>query len=63
LGFFEGLSGVPRRPIEEGGHLCVILYIWGNFRFILTMVWDGVGLGPKGRGFSYEQLSRGVGVN
>jgi hypothetical protein len=35
----------------------------GILGVILTMVWDGVGLGPKGRGVSYEQLSRGVGVN
>jgi hypothetical protein len=30
FGLFEDLGGEPRRPAEEGGHLCVLLCIWGN---------------------------------
>jgi hypothetical protein len=29
--FFEVLFRVPRGGTEEGGPLCVFLYVWGNF--------------------------------
>jgi hypothetical protein len=40
--FFEGLGGVPRRLIEEGGRFVQLsVYFWGNFGQ-LDEVWGNV---------------------
>jgi hypothetical protein len=47
LSFFGVLVVVPRGAVEEGGQLVCILCILGLY---CSVVWDGVGLSPNGRG-------------
>jgi hypothetical protein len=61
LGFFWVLFGVPRRFIEEGGHLVCFMCAFGGFIGCATSY--EVGLNPIGRGvYSKNNLWRARGL-